>query len=475
MPGHSNGLEGPDRRDASTLRFASGPRLWPPLDCRKRPCCLVGVADPGNIAVNLAAIVVAAGTSSRAGGRVPKPYRNLGEEPVLARTIRSLLKNDRVKMLRAVIGTGHEAYFGQVARIVDDARLLPPVVGGATRGESVLAGLVSVETEYVIIHDGARPFPDPSSIEILLDELKQNDAVFLALPVHDTLCYIERDGKIARGPDRQNLWRAQTPQGFRRDAILRAYRAAGTSETDDVSVARAAGIDVVAVPGSETNLKITVPDDFRAAKRILGQFPASPGENSSQSDISDSTGSHGIDDNDVYGDQQVAQPPRECERRKLDIRVGSGFDVHEFTEGDNVILCGVRIPFGKSLDGHSDADVGLHAVTDAVLGAVAAGDIGAWFPPSDDTWQGADSGLFLQTASRHVRESGYQITNIDCTIICELPKIQPYTDEMCERIATAAGIDRQRVNVKATTTEGLGFPGRGEGIAAMAIVTVARP
>ncbi len=425
--------------------------------------------------MNLAAIVVAAGTSSRAGGSVPKPYRNLGDEPVLAHTIRSLLRSDRIEMLRTVIGSGHEAYFGQVASMVDDVRLLPPVVGGATRGESVLAGLISVETEYVIIHDGARPFPDPSSVEILLDQLQRNDAVFLALPVHDTLCCIEFDGTIARGPDRHNLWRAQTPQGFRRNAILRAYRAAGTGETDDVSVARAAGIDVVTVPGSETNLKITVPDDFRFAETIFEQFHAFPGKNSPKSDISGSTGSHEFDDDGESRDQPVDQPQREDERRGMDIRVGNGFDVHGFTEGDNVILCGVRIPFDKSLDGHSDADVGFHAVTDAVLGAVAAGDIGAWFPPSDDTWRGADSGLFLQAASRHVRESGYRIANIDCTIICELPKIRPYTDKMCERIAKAAGIDRQRVNVKATTTEGLGFPGRGEGVAAMATVTVARP
>lgn len=159
----------------------------------------------------------------------------------------------------------------------------------------------------------------------------------------------------------------------------------------------------------------------------------------------------------------------------MDIRVGNGFDVHGFTEGDNVILCGVRIPFDKSLDGHSDADVGFHAVTDALLGAVAAGDIGHWFPPSDDAWRGADSGHFLEIAAAHVREAGFRIANIDCTIICELPRIKPHIEEMCERVARVAGIARQRVSVKATTTEGLGFPGRGEGIAAMATATVARP
>ena len=425
--------------------------------------------------VNLAAIVVAAGASTRAGGSVPKPYRNLGSEPVLAHTIRSLLRHERVRTMRVVIGAGHEEYFEQVASSMNDVRLLSPVFGGATRGESVLAGLESVEAEHVIVHDGARPFPDHSATEILMDRLQRHDAVFLALPVHDTLCYIDSDGTIARGPDRYNLWRAQTPQGFRRNAILHAYRAVGTCETDDISVARAAGVRAVAVPGSEANLKITVPEDFGVAARILGQDTIFSGKHAPHFDNSGLPGARDLDENGEGRNQPMDQSSRENEERGLDTRVGNGFDVHGFTEGDNVVLCGVRIPFDKSLDGHSDADVGFHAVTDALLGAVAAGDIGHWFPPSDDAWRGADSGHFLEIAAGHVREAGYRIANIDCTIICELPKIKPHIDEMCKRIARVAGIARHRVSVKATTTEGLGFPGRGEGIAAMATATVARP
>ena len=424
--------------------------------------------------VNLAAIVVAAGASTRAGGSVPKPYRILGDEPVLAHTIRSLMQHERIRALRVVIGAGHEAYFEQVANTMHDVRLLSPVFGGATRGESVLAGLESVEAEHVIVHDGARPFPEHSATEILMDKLQWHDAVFLALPVHDTLCYIDSDGTVARGPDRQDLWRAQTPQGFRRNALLHAYRAVGTGETDDISVARAAGVRAVAVPGSEANLKITVPEDFGVAARILGQDTTSSRNDALLSDESCLPGSRDVDDNGERQNQPIDQSSRDNVERGLDTRVGNGFDVHGFTEGDNVILCGVRIPFDKSLDGHSDADVGFHAVTDALLGAVAAGDIGHWFPPYDDTWRGADSGHFLEIAAGHVREAGYRIANIDCTIICELPKIKPHIDEMCERIARVAGIARHRVSVKATTTEGLGFPGRGEGIAAMATATVAR-
>ncbi|MCY3874670.1 MAG: 2-C-methyl-D-erythritol 4-phosphate cytidylyltransferase [Rhodobacteraceae bacterium] len=263
--------------------------------------------------MNIAAIVVAAGASTRAGGGVPKPYRNLGGEPVLAHAIRSLLQHERIGTLRVVIGAGHEAYFETVASAMNDDRLSSPVFGGATRGESVLAGLESVEAEHVIVHDGARPFPDLSATEILLDKLQRYDAVFLALPVHDTLCYIDSDGTIARGPDRQNLWRAQTPQGFRRNAILRAYRAVGTSETDDISVARAAGVHAVAVPGSEANLKITVPEDFKVAARILGQDSTSSGKDALQSDKSGLPGPRDVDERGERRNQPTDRSARKDE------------------------------------------------------------------------------------------------------------------------------------------------------------------
>ena len=426
--------------------------------------------------MNVAAIIVAAGASTRVGGSIPKPYRLLGNEPVLAHTIRSLLLVERITAVRVVIGEGHEEYFERVASIVGDARLLPPVAGGKTRGESVLAGLRSVASEHVIIHDGARPFPDPASVEALLTALQDNDAVFLALPVHDTLCLVDSEGKVSKGPDRKNVWRAQTPQGFRRDVILRAYEQAGTRETDDISLARMIGVDAVAVTGSRDNIKITVPGDFDVAERMLARIQAG---NIGQQQAGETSEPSGRRDRRTAGfedESPIDQPETDAESDENGpgIRIGNGFDVHRFTKGDHVVLCGVRIPFDRSLEGHSDADVGLHAVTDALLGAIAAGDIGRWFPPSDPKWKGADSAVFLRAASEHLRTVGYRISNIDCTIICEAPKIAPHVDRMCERIAEIAEISRHQVNVKATTTEGLGFPGRGEGIAAMATACVVR-
>ncbi len=426
--------------------------------------------------MNVAAIIVAAGASTRAGGSVPKPYRPLGDEPVLAHTIRSLLLVERITAVRVVIGEGHEEHFERVASIVGDARLLPPVAGGKTRGESVLAGLRSVASEHVIIHDGARPFPDPASVEALLTALQDNDAVFLALPVHDTLCLVDSEGKVSKGPDRKNVWRAQTPQGFRRDVILRAYEQAGTRETDDISLARMIGVDAVAVTGSRDNIKITVPGDFDVAEKLLARIQAG---NIGQQQAGETSEPSGRRDRRTAGfedESPIDQPETDAESDENGpgIRIGNGFDVHRFTKGDHVVLCGVRIPFDRSLEGHSDADVGLHAVTDALLGAIAAGDIGRWFPPSDPKWKGADSAVFLRAASEHLGTVGYRISNIDCTIICEAPKIAPHVDRMCERIAEITGISRRQVNVKATTTEGLGFPGRGEGIAAMATACVVR-
>ena len=427
--------------------------------------------------MNLAAVIVAAGNSTRAGPGPPKPYRLLAGEAVLAHAIRSLLRHDRIAHLRVVINHLHEGHYRRMIEEIPDlrnARLLPPVTGGATRGESVLAGLDSLESDVVLIHDGARPFPGRTNVDELIDVLERDGAAFLALPVHDTLWYVPTNGVVERGPERENLWRAQTPQGFNRQALINAYGTAGPNETDDVSVARLGGIHATPVTGCETNLKITLPGDLEIAERFRMQSAARS--------TGDKTGSRGgDDDSDVRGaaldvaDRQEGSPVEFNEVEGPDIRTGTGFDVHRFTDGDHVILCGVKIPFGRSLEGHSDADVGLHAVTDAILGAMSEGDIGQWFSPLDDRWRDADSGEFLTAAVRRSREIGFRISNIDCTIICEGPRIGPHAVAMRTRIGALTGTSTGRISVKATTTEGLGFTGRGEGIAAMANVIMIRP
>jgi 2-C-methyl-D-erythritol 4-phosphate cytidylyltransferase/2-C-methyl-D-erythritol 2,4-cyclodiphosphate synthase len=284
----------------------------------------------------------------------------------------------------------------------------------------------------VLIHDGARPFPDRQLIERVVDGLDKAVATIPCLPLRDTIKRAE-GGIIRETIDRSALWRAQTPQGFHFDAILAAHRAAiGRELTDDAAVAEAAGVAPLIVDGSEDNLKVTTPEDLAAAERLIAA-------------------------------------------RQGEIRVGQGFDVHPFAPGDHLWICGVRIPHGMSLAGHSDADVGLHALTDAVLGAIGAGDIGMHFPPSDPRWRGAASDQFLRHAADLVRKRGGAITAVDVTIICERPKIAPHRAAMVERIAAILGITPDRVSVKATTTEKLGFTGRAEGMAAQAVATVRLP
>jgi 2-C-methyl-D-erythritol 4-phosphate cytidylyltransferase/2-C-methyl-D-erythritol 2,4-cyclodiphosphate synthase len=265
----------------------------------------------------------------------------------------------------------------------------------------------------------------------VLDRLADQAGAIAAVPVRDTLKRGAGD-RIEQTVDRRNLWRAQTPQGFRYEAILQAHRAAsGGALTDDAHVAERAGVAVALVEDREDNLKITTADDLRRAEQLLGTT--------------------------------------------WDVRVGSGFDTHAFAPGDAVILCGVRIPHGQRLEGHSDSDVGLHALTDALLATVAAGDIGQHFSPSDSRWRGADSGQFVQFAVQRVRERGGVITLLDITLICEAPRVAPHREAMARRVAELAGIAPDRVSIKATTTEGLGFTGRREGIAAQAIATVRLP
>ncbi len=380
------------------------------------------------------ALIVAAGRGARFGGETPKQYMPLGGAPLLRHSAARLASHAAIGAVRVVIDPAAEAYYrGAVAGLP----LLEPVAGGATRQESVRRGLDSLAADppdNVLIHDGARPFPDDALIGRVVDALGTNDGAVAAQPVVDTLKSADDDGRIARTIDRTGLWRAQTPQGFRYSAIVRAHAAAAARDdlTDDAAVAELAGLGVVLVPGAEDNLKVTTPDDLERAERILAA--------------------------------QLG-----------DTRVGTGFDVHRFEAGDGVVLCGVSIPHTHRLAGHSDADVALHALTDAILGALGDGDIGEHFPPSDPQWAGAPSRLFVRHAVERVRARGGRIAHVDVTIICQAPKVSPHRDAMRAALGGLLGLEPDRVSVKATTTEGLGFTGRREGIAAQATATIRLP
>ena len=367
------------------------------------------------------ALVVAAGRGVRAGGEIPKQYRILAGRSVLSRAVAAF---DSVVDQVVVVVHPEDRHLARSA-------LRGPVLvdGGATRAASVAAGLEAVRTPHVLIHDAARPTVSRALIERVLDALGGSQAAAPALPVTDALWH--GDARVTGLQSREGLLRAQTPQGFHTRAIREAHAAHGASAADDVEVALAAGLDVAVVAGDEDNIKITAPEDFARAERILG-------------------------------------------RNGMDLRVGNGFDVHRFGPGDHVVLCGVRVPHGRGLVGHSDADVGLHTITDAIYGALAEGDIGRHFPPSDARWKGTDSAVFLRHAVTLARDGGFAIGNLDATLICEEPKIGPHADTMRARVAELTGSELDRVSIKATTTERLGFPGRGEGIACMATVSLVR-
>lgn len=380
-----------------------------------------------------AALIVAAGRGVRLGGGIPKQYRDLGGRAVLTRTIEAFRAHPRVAQIVVVIHPEDAERFAGLGLAG-----VAVVEGGETRDASVRAGLAAVGAcDVVLIHDAARPLVSRAVIDGVLQALQTHAGAAPALPVTDALW---RGAALVEGvQDRAGLWRAQTPQGFRLDAIRAAHGAAqGAAEggaADDVEVARAYGIEVAITAGEEANLKLTAPGDFERAEAMLAQR----------------------------------------RERDMDIRVGNGFDVHRFGPGDQVWLCGISVPHGRGLQGHSDADVGLHTVTDAIYGALAEGDIGTHFPPSDPQWKGAASDIFLRHAVGRVAARGFVISNADLTFLCEAPKIGPHAARMRGRLAELLGVEVERVSVKATTTERLGFTGREEGIAAMATVTLVTP
>ncbi len=393
----------------------------------------------------VAVILVAGGRGLRAAsaGEPPKQYRQLNGQPVIARTIKAFLSHPGVDSILTVIHQDDSDLYQAAVSRLSDSRLLPPVPGGADRQASCLAGLAALSTDapdYVLIHDAVRPFIGREAIDRVIDALTSETAVLCGVPVIDTVKRADEQGFVGETVPREGLWRAATPQGFRYPEIIAAHQALVAKGikgvTDDAAVAELAGHRVLLVDGGVDNIKLTTAEDFKLAEQRL-----------------------------------IAEAFLACP----DVRVGTGYDVHVLEPGDGVTLCGVFIPHDQRLKGHSDADVALHALTDAILGALGDGDIGKHFPPSDDRWRGAASKLFLKDAVRRLTERGGILAHCDVTIIAEAPKVGPHREAMRSAIAETCDITIDRVGVKATTNEGLGFTGRREGIAAIATATVRLP
>ena len=384
--------------------------------------------------MTVAALILAGGRGTRAGVGIPKQYREINGISVLRRAIDCFVDCPAVELIRVVIHAEDQELYRVAIAGLD---ILPPVMGGAERHLSAVNGLESLSdlgTDIVLIHDAARPFADRGMIQRVIAALVDAAGAIPALPISDTLKRVApTDDLIKETVDRAGLWRAQTPQGFRFKTILEAHRQRDSDlPTDDAAIMEEAGMLVCVVDGDERNIKVTTEADFDRAEQML-------------------------------------------EKRRMQTRVGMGFDVHKLGPGDGVTLCGLMVPCEMSLIGHSDADVALHALTDALLGAVGCGDIGLHFPPNDPKWKGAASHIFVEAAAANIRKVGGSIVNVDVTIIGERPKVGPHRDEMRMKVAEILDIPLDRVNIKATTTERLGFTGRGEGLAAQAIASVEVP
>ena len=383
-----------------------------------------------------AAIIVAAGRGLRAGAGGPKQYRSIAGRTVISRAMEPFCTHPGIFAVQPVLNPDDLAMFNQA---VGEFRYQPPANGGATRQASVHAGLEALASDapdIVLIHDAARPFVTPALISRAIEAADRTGAAVPAIPVTDTIKQVDASGAVDATPDRAKLRIAQTPQAFRFDVILDAHRRAARDGrddfTDDAALAEWAGLTVATFEGDAANMKLTTPEDF---VREEARLAAALG----------------------------------------DIRTGTGYDVHAFGDGDHVMLCGVKVPHNRGFLAHSDGDVGLHALVDAILGALADGDIGSHFPPSDPQWKGAASDKFLKYAVDRVIARGGRIANLEVTMICERPKIGPLRDVMRARIAEITGVAVSRVAVKATTSERLGFTGREEGIAATASATIRLP
>lgn len=378
--------------------------------------------------MRVTAIIVAAGSGNRLGGGIPKQYRPLAGKPVLRYAVENLVAHSRIHEVRVVVGQGHRELASKALAGLEVGALIE---GGAERGDSVARGLAAIgEPDVVLIHDAARPFCPPAVVDRLLDALNTHHGAAPVLPVADTIA--KGGALIEQAVDRSGLVRVQTPQAFHREDLLYALDEWGRkTRTDETTVMFAAGLKVAAVEGDVMLEKLTTPADW------------------------------------VVAEERMAG--------RLVTRTGMGFDVHAFEGAGPLMMGGVAIPHPRGLAGHSDADVVLHAITDAILGAAALGDIGEHFPPSDPQWKGASSDRFLAHAVALLRGLGGRIDHVDCTIICEAPKVGPHRAAMRERVSQIIGVEPGCVSIKATTTERLGFTGRGEGIAAQAIATVRLP
>jgi 2-C-methyl-D-erythritol 4-phosphate cytidylyltransferase / 2-C-methyl-D-erythritol 2,4-cyclodiphosphate synthase len=383
-----------------------------------------------------AAILVAAGRGLRAGAGGPKQYRTIGGKTVIFRAMEAFCRHPGVAAVQPVLHPDDAAMFNAAC---DGLNHAPPTAGGATRQASVLAGLEALAGEkpdIVLIHDAARPFVSQAVISRAIEAAGRSGAAIPTIAVTDTVKLVDDGGDVEATPERARLRIAQTPQAFKYDVILEAHRRAareGRSDfTDDAALAEWMGLTVATFEGDVANMKLTTPEDFvREESRLAAQLG--------------------------------------------DIRTGTGYDVHAFGTGDHVMICGVRVPHSKGFLAHSDGDVGLHALVDAILGALADGDIGSHFPPSDMKWKGASSDQFLKYAVERVTARGGRVANLEVTLICERPKIGPLRDTMRARISEITGVNISRVAVKATTSEKLGFTGREEGIAATASATIRLP